>query len=161
MDAPVIFAVLLVAILGAIAWTDLQRMIVPDTLNLALAAAGLAYQHFASPAAPWQHAATGAAVLAAFWAVRRLHAAATGRIGLGLGDVKMAGAAAIWISPWNLPLFVFVASSAALAFATGRHLLHRRLSADTRLPFGPFLAAGLLLTWLAELQFPSLRGFQP
>lgn len=159
MGAPVIFGVLLIAILGAIAWSDLRRMIVPDRLNLALAATGLAYQLFAAPAAPWLHAATGAVALAAFWLVRRVHAAATGRIGLGLGDVKMAGAAAIWISPWNLPLFVFVASAAALAVATGRHLLYRRLSADTRQPFAPFLGAGLLVTWLAEQQNPSLGGF--
>jgi prepilin signal peptidase PulO-like enzyme (type II secretory pathway) len=158
MGMPLIFGIVLVAILSAISWIDIRRMMVPDTLNLALAAAGLAFQSLASPAPLWLHTATGAAMLATFWLVRHMHAAATGRIGLGLGDVKMAGAAGIWISPWSLPLFVFAASSAALAFMAGRHVLHQRIAADTRQPFGPFLSAGLLLTWLAEQQFPSLRG---
>ena len=110
MGVAVSFGVLLAVVLGAIAWIDMRRMIVPDALNLLLAAGGVAYQWMASPATLWVQVLSAAGVFAAFWLIRRVHAAVTGRIGLGLGDVKMAGTSAIWISPRNQPLFVFVAS---------------------------------------------------
>ena len=152
------FGLTLAAILGAIVWIDFRRMIIPDALNFALAAAGLAYQGLTTPDALWLHAAAGAGLFAVFWLVRRVHAAATGRIGLGLGDVKMAGASAIWIGPWNLPLFVFLSSFVALVFALGSQLRDGKSPATARRPFGPFLAAGLLLTFVGEQQFSYLRG---
>lgn len=158
MGVAVSFGVVLAVVLGAIAWIDIRRMIIPDALNVLLAAGGVAYQWMASPATLWVQVVSGAGMFAAFWLIRRVHAAATGRIGLGLGDVKMAGASAIWISPWNLPLFVFLASFCGLAFALCRHLMNDRLSATKRQPFGPFLAAGLFLTWIGEQQIPYLRG---
>lgn len=157
MSVAFLFGIVLAAILGAIAWVDFRKMIVPDILNALLAVSGLAYQWAISPATIWIQAVTGIFVLVAFWLLRRVHAAVTGRIGLGLGDVKMAGASAIWISPWNLPVFVFVASLCGLAFAVGRHMLNVR-SAEARQPFGPFLAAGLFLTWIGEQQFLYLRA---
>jgi hypothetical protein len=45
-----------------------------------------------------------------------------------------------------------VASSFGLAFAVGRHMLNGQPT-GARQPFGPFLAAGVLLTWIAERQF--------
>jgi prepilin signal peptidase PulO-like enzyme (type II secretory pathway) len=158
MSYALLFGITLTIILGGIVWVDSRKMIIPDVLNGALAGTGLAYQVLASPGAIWFHVATGLAAAAVFWLIRRIHASSTGRVGLGLGDVKMAGASAIWLSPWNLPLFVFVASVSALIFAAGRHLLRKDLSASLRQPFGPFLSAGLLLTWLGEQHFPHLLG---
>lgn len=157
MSVALLFGIVLAIILAAIAWVDFRKMIIPDLLSILLAAAGLAYQSAVSPGMLWIQAVSGVGVLAAFWLLRRVHAALTGRIGLGLGDVKMAGASAIWISPWNLPVFVFVASLCGLAFAVGRHMLNGR-SAEARQPFGPFLAAGLFLTWIGEQQFLYLRA---
>jgi leader peptidase (prepilin peptidase) / N-methyltransferase len=157
MTAIIVFGIVLAALLGAIAWIDFQRLIIPDALNLGLAAAGLAYQAQVSTASLWLNAATGAAIFSALWLIRRAHSNATGRIGLGLGDVKMAGASAVWLNPWNLPAFIFIASFSALIFALGRRMLPQNgTSIETRYAFGPFLAAGLLLTWLGEQQFPYL-----
>ncbi|MCV3243114.1 prepilin peptidase [Mesorhizobium sp. ZC-5] len=157
MGVTLLFGIVLAAILGAIAWIDFHKMIVPDVLSALLAAGGLAYQWAIFPETLWLQALSGLVVFAAFWLIRRVHAVLTGRIGLGLGDVKMAGASAIWISPWNLPLFVFVASFCGLVFAIGRYMLNGRPAA-ARQPFGPFLAAGLFLTWIGEQQIPYLRG---
>lgn len=159
MSGMLFFGIALSAILAAIVWIDFRRLVIPDALNLALAATGLVYQASVSPDFFWVQAAVGAAVLILFWLIRRAHTAGTRRIGLGLGDVKMAGASAIWLSPWNLPLFVFAASFSALIFAVGRHLLRKDLTAATRQPFGPFLSAGLFLTWLGEQHFSTLQGF--
>jgi leader peptidase (prepilin peptidase)/N-methyltransferase len=157
MTAIIVFGIVLAALLGAIAWIDSHRLIIPDALNLGLAAAGLAYQAQVSTAFLWINAATGAAIFSALWLIRRAHSNATGRIGLGLGDVKMAGACAVWLNPWNLPAFIFIASFSALVFALGRRMPPQNgPSIETRYPFGPFLATGLLLTWLGEQQFPYL-----
>lgn len=158
MDYAPLFGLILTVILSAIVWIDFQKLIIPDALNFALAATGLAYQLVVSPELFWTQLVTGIAVLAVFWLIRRIHAAVTGRIGLGLGDVKMAGASAIWLNPWNLPVFVFAASVSALILTVCRRLLRKDFSANTRQPFGPFLSAGLLLTWLGEQYFSTLQG---
>jgi leader peptidase (prepilin peptidase) / N-methyltransferase len=158
MDYAPLFGIVLTVILAAIVWIDFQKLIIPDALNFALAATGIAYQSVVSPELLWVQLAAGIAVLAVFWLIRRIHTAATGRIGLGLGDVKMAGASAIWLSPWNLPAFVFAASISALVLTVGRHFLRKDLSADTRQPFGPFLSAGLLLIWFCEQYFSTFQG---
>ena len=70
--------------------------------------------------------------------------------GLGLGDVKMAGAAALWFSPWNLPLFLFVACASALGYIAVRALAKGRLDRAERVAFGPFLGVGLWVTFILE-----------
>lgn len=146
------FSLALASILLAITWIDWRRLVIPDALNLCLAVTGCMFQASASPiGAWWLHAGMGASVFAVFWLLRRAHQAATGRIGLGLGDVKMAGAAAIWIDPWNLPLLVFAASFSALAFTLLRELAAGgEVVRERRQPFGPFLAAALAMTWAGE-----------
>jgi Flp pilus assembly protein protease CpaA len=42
------FAILLVAILGALTWFDIRQMILPDELNAALGLSGLTYQWLSS-----------------------------------------------------------------------------------------------------------------
>jgi len=153
MNATGLFSVFLVLLLGAIAWTDFRKLTIPNPLNLLLAGTGLAYQWIFSESSALTHLAAGAAVGAAFWTIRRIHSDITGRLGLGLGDVKMAGASAIWLNPWDLPLFVFEASAAALIYTLSRQLYGIGISLNARQPFGPFLAVSLLLTWLAERQF--------
>ena len=150
MGVTSVFGVALLAILGAIAWIDWRTFVIPDVLNLCLGLSGCLYRLALSPADLLLHAGAGAGVFALFWLVRRGHVAATGRIGLGLGDVKMAGAAAVWISPWHLPVLVFGASFSALAVLLTRELATGGGVVRERQPFGPFLALSLALTWSAE-----------
>lgn len=135
----------LVAILCAISIADFRRQIIPDALNLALAGIGLAYQ-MATDGLP-VHILFAAATFAAAWAIRRGHFLMTGRIGLGLGDVKMLAAAACWISPLLLPVLLFIASASALLFVGGRWLRQarrrrRRVSPSVRSSPSASAAAG-------------------
>jgi leader peptidase (prepilin peptidase)/N-methyltransferase len=150
MNAAGLFSVILFMLLGAIAWIDFRKLTIPNALNLLLAGTGLAYQWTVSESSALTHLAAGATVCAAFWTIRRLHSSITGRVGLGLGDVKMAGAGAIWLNPLDLPLFIFEASAAALVYTLSRQLSGAGVSLNARQPFGPFIAIGLLLTWLGE-----------
>ncbi|MCR4265782.1 A24 family peptidase [Nitratireductor sp. ZSWI3] len=146
----ILIGLALASILAMIAWIDFRSLTIPDALNLALASLGVIYQSIFLPNGLLLQIAAGIAVLVLLWVVRYLHARVSGQIGLGLGDVKMAGACAIWLNPLNLPLFMFFASAFALLFAGGSRLLRADDAAEIRRPFGPFLGAGLFLTWLGE-----------
>lgn len=123
---------------------DLRRRIIPDALNLALLLLGLGL-------AGWRDGAEGIGFGLAqaglayglFWTLRALHARASGRIGLGLGDVKFIAAATAWTGLAGLPVLILAASLSALAAIGLLALAGRSVGRETALPFGPFLALGL------------------
>lgn len=152
-----LFGVALLATLAAIAALDFDRQVIPDRLNLLLAGLGLAYQLAIGRTFPAAAIAWGAVVVAALWGLRAGYRRYRGVVGLGLGDVKMAGAAALWISPWNLPILLVVACLAALGFVAVRTMAGKPAGRQTPFPFGPFIGAGLMLTWLLEVSgLPTL-----
>ena len=157
------FAAALVAILAWIAIVDFRDLIIPDALNIALAAVGLAYAALDQRAFPGGQVAFALLTLAGFWLVRAGFQRFRGVAGLGLGDVKMAGAAAFWFSPWNAPLFLFATAFSALVFVASKSLTMRRVDKHSRIPFGPFLGFGLFVTWALERSawqtFIPDRGF--
>ncbi|MFC4726535.1 hypothetical protein ACFPB0_14685, partial [Glycocaulis abyssi] len=54
-----------------------------------------------------------------------------------------------WCGWFMLPLIVALASLSGLAFAAASTVLTRRpFSRRSLIPFGPFLAVGIFLTWL-------------
>jgi leader peptidase (prepilin peptidase)/N-methyltransferase len=147
----------LVLTLTIIAVVDVKTQTIPDWALVALAAAGLCFQWLGSSVV---YAILSAAFyFACFWLIRKGHQMVTGRIGLGFGDVKMAGAAGAWIAIGTAPLFVGLAAFAALlsvgiaAFAGGAAVLRQRI------PFGPFLALSLLVCWMLKVANIDLDGF--
>jgi leader peptidase (prepilin peptidase) / N-methyltransferase len=141
-----IFTIVLLGLLCAISIVDFKQMRVPDGLSALLLAGGLAFWFMTARENLSAQMSCGAALAAALWLVRFGHATLTGRIGLGLGDVKMAGAGAVWINPLLLPFFVFAASASGLVYA----LLAAKRDRGERLPFAPFLAVGLFSCWMTE-----------
>ena len=153
----VLFGVTLLALVAAIAVVDWRHQIIPDELNALLALSGLARQWLAADGAPVAALLSGAAAFLALWAFSAGFRRVRGLVGLGFGDVKMAGAAAIWVSPWNLPLLLLAACIAAFAFAALAVLGGRRFGRLTRIPFGPFIGIGLVITWtLEQANLPTL-----
>ncbi len=83
---------------------------------------------------------------------------ATGRQGLGGGDLKLLGALGAWLGPMAVLLALFLA--ALLGSLVGSLLfLLRGASRYLAIPFGPFLATSgwILLLWKAELIQGYLR----
>jgi leader peptidase (prepilin peptidase)/N-methyltransferase len=87
--------------------------------------------------------AWAAGAVAVLLAVRALVRRPGGEPGLGLGDVKLAGALALWLGPAT-PWMILLAAFVGLAFQA----LTR--PADGRLPFGPALAAGAWVVGIAS-----------
>ena len=138
---------LLCALCAVLAWIDIRHGIIPDWLNLSIAALGLLTVVLSEDrAAAIQALGEGAAIGVTFWLLRRLYFAFRGIQGLGLGDVKFLGAAGIWVGVAGIPMLLLVATITALTCVGAMQLSGRALTARTSMSFGPFLAAGLLVT---------------
>ena len=73
--------------------------------------------------------------------------------GMGLGDVKLMGVAGLWLGPhglavplWSLMGGFLLAGPVALAL-----IVFRRLGRKDPMAFGPYLIAGILITWALGL----------
>jgi len=158
---------ILAVLMIAIAFVDARRFIIPDELTAAAVALGFlhaAIQDSGSIVETLANAALRGAILAfAFLALRILYRRLRGRDGIGLGDVKLAGVAGVWVDWWVLPAVIEVAALAALAVYAVRYLLGRRSLRLMRLPFGLFLAPAIWFGWLlgsAPRSIPSLAFLQ-
>ncbi len=140
-----LFGFVLLAALLALAVIDFKTMLLPNVLTLPLLAAGLLF-------AEWQNvflaavigAVTGYVGLVALeLAYKRLR----GVDGLGRGDAKLLAAGGAWCGWYGLSFILLIASLSGLLHAL---MLSRSGSAKgQKLPFGPHLALGIFLTWLA------------
>lgn len=139
----------LILVLTVITVIDVRHMIIPNSANVALLSLGLVAQVVVLKSDPGL-ALIGPLVLGGlFWMVRYFHSRVSGRIGLGLGDVKMAGAAGAWIGLSAIPSFLLFSSISAL-FAALSLRYFRAYSPDERIPFGPFLSLGLIASWFSN-----------
>ena len=147
-----LFGAGLAVLMAAIAWSDWRDFVVPDILSGAalLLGLGAALVEGGSALQALVPALLRAILLAAtFLAVRIGYRAWRGQNGLGLGDVKLAGVGGAWLDWMDWPTMIEIAALSALAAL----LVHRivtgtALRADTRLPFGLFLAPTIWIAWL-------------
>ncbi|MFL6928628.1 MAG: prepilin peptidase [Xanthobacteraceae bacterium] len=140
----------------AVAVVDARRFIIPNELVLAALALGLVHATLDETDGILRALAAAtlrAAVLGLlFLSLRELYARWRGREGLGLGDVKLAAAAGVWLDWPAMPIAIEIAALGALAlYVLGHALGRRRIHAATRLPFGLFLAPAIWLAWLLQL----------
>jgi leader peptidase (prepilin peptidase) / N-methyltransferase len=145
----------LALIMLAIAVVDQRRFIIPNELTAAAAVLGIVYAGIAEPdatqAIAWS-VVRGTVLALLFLALRAAYARVRGREGMGLGDVKLAGAGGVWLGWQAIPIAIEIAALSALVALALRHLLgRRRIHAATRLPFGLFLAPAIWLAWLIEV----------
>jgi leader peptidase (prepilin peptidase) / N-methyltransferase len=145
------FSTALLVLCGALALIDIRRGIIPNALNLSIAGLGLAQAVIAGGAvAGVETACEGVVIGLIFWLLRRLYFALRRIQGLGLGDVKFLAAATLWIGIAGIPMLLLIATLSALAAAGSLQLAGRGMTSQTSLPFGPFLAIGLLLTFVSQ-----------
>jgi leader peptidase (prepilin peptidase)/N-methyltransferase len=147
------FLVLLALASLVLAWIDFRQGIIPDWLNLLVALAGLAQAWLLDGWGSALAAALDGLMIGAFVVVLRwLYFRFRGHQGLGLGDVKLLAASAVWIGVAGIPMQLLVGSVTALIAAVALHTTGSKLTRDTALPFGPFLALGLLATLALQQQ---------
>ena len=133
----------------SLAAIDLQRQILPTSLNALLGLAGITFHWssgwaFASAQELLSGAALGAGLLLS---LRYLYLVLRGIEALGLGDVKLMGAAGLWVGAANVPLLLAIAAIGTLLtililypFAANSESLRTR-----SFPFGPGLCVALVI----------------
>lgn len=131
------------ALLLAAAEIDRRHRIIPNRLVLVgLAVAGGALfligweaglHHIAAAAT------TTGVLLMVRWAGQRI----TGRIGIGMGDIKLVAVLGLFVG-WPVLWIVYLAIALAACFGVGGIIL-KRLSRKARLPFAPFLGVAVFL----------------
>ena len=145
------FFIPLCLLCGTLALIDIHRGIIPNGLNLLIAGLGLLKTAIAGGAmADLEAGCEGAIIGLTFWLLRRLYFVLRKTHGLGLGDVKFLAAAGPWIGIAGLPPLLLIATLTALAAAGSLQLAGRNMTRQTSLPFGPFLAIGMLLTVILQ-----------
>ena len=151
----------LALVMLAIAIIDWRSFIIPNWLNAA--GFGLAIMHAAArePDIMTQAvviaAMRGAALALIFLALRYGYARFRGRQGLGLGDVKLALVAGVWLDGLMIPIAIELAAFAALSAYLLRQLISgRSISATNRMPFGLFFAPAIWMCWLLEARWLEL-----
>jgi leader peptidase (prepilin peptidase) / N-methyltransferase len=148
------FFVVLCLLCVGLALIDFHHGIIPDGLNFAIGGVGLVKTVIDGGAMTGIEAAAEAILVGTvFWLFRRLYFALRKIQGLGLGDVKFLAAAALWVGFAGIPMLILIAAIAALLAVGGAQLAGQKLTRQTALHFGPFLALGLLSTVVAQNWF--------
>jgi leader peptidase (prepilin peptidase) / N-methyltransferase len=157
----------LAVLMVAIAAVDARRFIIPDELTAAALALGLVYAAV-EDSEIWVQALAwsvlrGVVPAVAFLGVRAGYRRWRGREGIGLGDVKLAAVAGVWLDWQTIPIAIEIAAVAGLGAYLIMHLyFHRTVRPTTRLPFGLFLAPAIWIAWILDatlLLYPSAASF--
>jgi leader peptidase (prepilin peptidase)/N-methyltransferase len=149
--------------LVALTFIDFDTQLLPDDITLPLLWAGLLVNSggvFTSLRAAVLGAVAGYLILwLVYWAFRLL----AKKEGMGYGDFKLLAAIGAWCG-WQVLPFVILASAGVGAIVGGVILWRSKRGADTRIPFGPYLALGGILallwgraatTWWLGGSFPT------
>jgi leader peptidase (prepilin peptidase) / N-methyltransferase len=147
------FGTLLAAAALLIAAVDLDRFEIPDMANFAVFALGLSWtQAWGFDFETFTQALLRSLLVAGLlFAVRAGYRAVRNLEGLGLGDVKLAGAGAAWLSLPHMAVGILIAVGAAIAVILARRIVAKeRIKAHSAVPFGTFLAPAIWMAWFAQ-----------
>lgn len=134
----------------AIAVVDRRSFIIPDPLNALAFLVGTVALGLKSDASEAIASALirGAVMFGVFFAFRIGYQKLRGREGMGLGDVKLAAVAGVWLAWTDLPIAVDIAALSALASALLGRAAGKEWSVTAKLPFGFFFAPTIWMCWL-------------
>ena len=142
LSAAAVAACLFGSVLIAIAFIDLDHLLVLDGTTIAGAVIGLGFGFVTHRVgAAIEGAAAGLLIFGAIYVL-------TGRMGMGLGDVKLAGTIGSYLGFPGM-LTAAIASFIIGAVLAVPVLIGRRRARRDALPFGPFLVIAALLAMFA------------
>lgn len=142
-------ALMLIWLLIAITWIDIDTYLIPDNLSLSLLWLGLFCSLFELTVTPSQ-AITGALVgYLSLWLVFHGFKLLTGKEGMGYGDFKLLAAGGAWLGAESLIVVLMVASVSGLLITL---LLRLFGKGSQKIPFGPYLSIGILVAYFAGTQ---------
>ena len=143
----VIFSLVLCVLLIWISYTDIQSLRIPDLATLLVFFFGLLSVFYLDVELLAPHLFAGLLGSLVFFFVGWLYARASGRIGLGFGDVKLIGAIGLWVGPVGLPSVIFLSATSGIVAILLLRALRKR-SYEEKIPFGPFIATAGFWVWV-------------
>lgn len=139
-----VFVLLFGCAMIVITFIDLDHMIIPDSITLPGMAVGVAAAFLGAVVDP-KDAFVGILVGGGgLLALAAGYRAATGREGLGGGDIKLLGMVGAFLGPSGAFLTIMIGSIAGTLFACV-YMLRSGQGRTTELPFGTFLAPGAVM----------------
>lgn len=152
LSQPDLVSVAFTALLGwqllLLAVVDAEHFWLPDALTAPLLITGL-IAATVIPKGSLLHSVIGAAAgFMSLWLLALAYRRLRHREGMGGGDPILLAAGGAWVAWIGLPSVLLWASVSALSLVAARLVTGRAVSGQDRLPFGPFLATGIWLTWL-------------
>ncbi len=144
----------LALVMIAIAAIDAERYTIPDKLVLTGLIVGLVDASVAQSepfAAGLANAVLRGLVLSfLFFGCRVAYRRIRQREGIGLGDVKLAAVAGVWLDWMSIAVAVDLAALSALAAVLIHALRGQPVTGTSAIPFGLFFAPAIWLAWLFE-----------
>jgi len=135
--------VVLAGLLLTLSIIDVKTFRLPDELTFLLIGTGLLQSALIQN--QFKESILGAVVgFAVFFTIEILFKKIRGKDGLGRGDAKLLAGGGAWCGLYGLPFIVLIASGMGLIGA-----LFPSIRKNDRIPFGPFLAMGILIVWIA------------
>lgn len=150
-ERPFLFSAILWVLLVALSYFDLKYFRLPNLITAALLISGIIYNIYIKQNI-WVPVSSAFIALLFFSTIAVAYYKLRGVHGLGMGDIKLITAGAIWLVPAQLPLVIFLASLSAIIY----YLVSPEVSdnsASMKVPFGPFLSIAIMCVWLFGEQF--------
>lgn len=144
-----LWALVLIFALLALAATDLEHRLLPNAIIGPAAVAGFALSVASDPERWWVYLVSAVAVAGGLFALALLYPG-----GMGMGDVKMGGMLGLFLGPYGA-LAVFLGALAG-TLVSGALMVSGRVGRGSHLPFGTYLALGGLVALFAGRDLWSL-----
>ena len=146
-ERPLSFGGLLWGLLVLLSYNDLKSYRLPNLLNAAVLLCGIFYTLYIGQSF-WLPIISFSIATSILLATAYLYHKIRDQHGMGMGDVKLFAAGAVWLHPTHLPLVLFFASAAGIL---GYYIQNTSKSSDdksARIAFGPYLAGAIWIVWL-------------
>ena len=147
-ENPTIFSMLLGLLLILLSYRDFLSFKIPDWINASILISGISY-NIMMKQNPWIPITSFLIAGVLFYLLSLIYSKLRNRQGLGGGDIKLFACSALWLLPYYLPLVLLISSITALLYAFLLFLLNLNLPKKiNKIPYGPFLAMGVWISFL-------------
>ena len=145
------------ASLVIITFVDLRHKIIPDVISLPGIVIGLAAASlFSLNGLSWKDSLIGMIIGGGLlYLIGVSYEWLRKKEGMGMGDVKLLAMIGAWMGYMALPYIILISSLTGIIIGGGSLLLTRR-DLGQRIPFGPFLVLGTLMTLFFQIELKAL-----
>lgn len=147
-EAFIVHSCLLGWTLMTLSLIDIRVLRIPDILSGFVLVSGLIMSIAFFRSTFLDHVLGIVAGFAVLFAVRRTYYKVRGRQGLGNADERLLAAGGAWIGFTGVFSALFLAAVLGILAVFIANISGRKIAGTDAIPFGPFLAAGIWLTWL-------------